>query len=266
MNDGPGPHRRPSSIETKQSIHGDEWGVDTNNNKNNNNKGGPYCYFSFIHMYAVTQTHTYGTDTMENTAKTPLGTPREGPWEQGWLTKHGGKGAWTGQARKKSWHHVNATATMIRDERPSPPLHNQHIIRKPISAWTQKQGLETSCSTTLRLSSCTPFFSVVLPGWDQFRGFSSTQGWSHTEVWPSNSGATCPKPRQLMEHGEYKSDWSEINLTRKAVLFTEHFHPKTLKTGLVMKLASDWGSVFTDYTSCRGDVCRACEKVGEEWS
>lgn len=29
-------------------------------------------------MYAVTQTHTYGTDTMDNIANIPLGTPRQG--------------------------------------------------------------------------------------------------------------------------------------------------------------------------------------------
>lgn len=92
MNDGPNPHKRPSSIETKQSIHGDEWGVDTNNNNNNSNIGGPYSHLSFIHMYAVTQAHTYGTDTMDNTANIPLGTPREGSWEQGGLTKLEAKG------------------------------------------------------------------------------------------------------------------------------------------------------------------------------
>lgn len=92
MNDGPNPHERPSSIETKQSIHGDEWGVDTNNNNNNSNIGGPYSHFSFIHMYAVTQAHTYGAYTMDNTANIPLRTPREGSWEQGWVTKLEAKG------------------------------------------------------------------------------------------------------------------------------------------------------------------------------
>lgn len=93
MNDGPNPHERPSSIETKQSIHGDEWGVDTNNNNNNNsNIGGPYSHFSFIHMYAVTQAHIYGAYTMDNTANIPLRTPREGSWEQGWVTKLEAKG------------------------------------------------------------------------------------------------------------------------------------------------------------------------------
>lgn len=124
MNDGPVPQKRPSSIEPEQSIHGDEWGVNTNNNNNNGNIGGPYSYFSFIHMYAVTQTHTYGQNTMDNI---PLGTPPESSWEQGCLTKHRGKGALRVQAqggKKKSWHHVNAIGTMIGDERPSPPLRH----------------------------------------------------------------------------------------------------------------------------------------------
>lgn len=98
MNDGPGPQKRPSSIEAEQSIHGDEWGVNTNNNNNNSDIGGPYSYFSFIHMYVVTQTHTYGPNTMDII---PLGTPPESSWEQGCLTKHRGKGASTVQAWKK---------------------------------------------------------------------------------------------------------------------------------------------------------------------
>lgn len=34
------------------------------------------------------------------------------------------------EKKKKSWRQVNASATMIGDERPSPPLHNQHIVTK----------------------------------------------------------------------------------------------------------------------------------------
>lgn len=98
MNDGPGPQKRPSSIEAEQSIHRDEWGVNTNNNNNNSDIGGPYSYFSFIHMYAVTETHTYGPNTMGNI---PLGTPPESSWEQDCSTKHRGKEASTVQAWKK---------------------------------------------------------------------------------------------------------------------------------------------------------------------
>lgn len=78
----------------------------------------------------------------------------------------------------------------------------------------------------------------------------STQAWSRSEGWPSNPGNTRLKPRRLMEHGEYKSDWSEINLTRKALLFTKHLHLKRWRRVFVMMLASDRGSVYTGYTLC----------------
>lgn len=173
MNDGPGPHKRPSSIETKQSIHGDEWGVDTNNNNNNSNIGGPYSHFSFIHMYAVTQIHTYGTDTMDNTANIPLGTPREGSWEQGWLTKRGGKGAWTGQARKE----ILASRQCIRhndqgwEAISSPPqsAHYQeaHQCMNPENTVWKTPCSATSCpfllrSVLLRCSSRTRWVQGVL--------------------------------------------------------------------------------------------------------
>lgn len=35
------------------------------------------------------------------------------------------------EKKEKSWRGVNASATMIGDERPSPPLHNQHIVNRP---------------------------------------------------------------------------------------------------------------------------------------
>ena len=154
-------------------------------------------------MYAVTRTHThthphiytYGTDTTDNMANIPSGTPREGSWEQGWLTKLGGKGASMGQAWRKSWHHVNASVTMMADERPSPPLHNQHIIREPISAWAQKTrpGNLMFHHILLLPSSSARVLSVVLPGWDGFRGCLPTQGWSHSEIWPSDLGSACRK-------------------------------------------------------------------------
>lgn len=202
-----------------------------------------------MHTYVCSHmdTHTYGTDTADNIANIPLGTPKEGSWEQGWLTKLGGKGAWPGPAWRKSWHHVNASATMIGEERPSPPLHNQHIIRKPISAWALKTR-----PGNLMFHHCPPFLllytllSVVCPGRDGFRGFSPTWGWCHSGVWPSDPGITRLKPQQLMEHGEYKSDCGEINLTRKAFAIYQSFTSQTMKVGLVMMLASDWSSAFTN--------------------
>lgn len=260
MNDGPGPHKRPSSIETKQSIHRDEWGVDTNNNNNNSNIGGPYSYFSFIHMYAVTQTHTYGTDTMANTANIPLGTPTEGSWEQGWLTKHGGKGGVNGAGmEKKSWHHVNATATMIRDERPSPPIHNQHIIRKPISAWTQKTRPGNlifhhilPCllhSVLLCCSSRTRWVQGVLV----HMGVISLRGLTFKLIhyMPEATSANGTWGIQI----RLKQDQSD----KGGFAIYQAFTSQTLKVGFVMMLASDRGSVFTNYTSCRENVCRAYE-------
>ncbi len=256
MNDGPSPHKRPSSIETEQSIHGDEWGVDTNNNNNNSNIGGPYSYFSFIHMYAVTQTHTYGTETMDNTANIPLGTPREGSWEQDWLTKRGGKGAWIGQAWKKFWHHVNATATMIRDERPSPPLHNQHIIRKPISAWTQKTR-----PGNFMFHHILPFLlrSALLCCSSRARWVQGVL--AHTGV-ISLRGLTFKLWHYLPEATAANGTWGiQIRLNRdqsdkEGFAIYQAFTSQTLKVGFVMMLASDWGSVFTNYGSCRENTCK----------
>lgn len=85
-----------------------------------------------------THSHASGTDTMGDIANIPLErTPREGFLRTGLADKaKERKGCETGlgQGGKKkrgrggSWRQVNASGTMIGDERPSPPLHNQHIV------------------------------------------------------------------------------------------------------------------------------------------
>lgn len=71
---------------------------------------------------------------MDDIANIPLErTPREGFLRTGLADKaKEAKGCETGRAGgvegAKSWRQVNASGTMIGDERPSPPLHNQHIV------------------------------------------------------------------------------------------------------------------------------------------
>lgn len=175
--------------------------------------------------------HTHGTDTTVNSANIPLGTPREGSWEQGWLTK-------LERQRGVSMHgEILGIASM------KPPQWSEmrgHLLPFTISILSgsssvhglRKQGLENSCSTTFSFPSSPQHFSIVLPGRDGFRGFSPTQGWPHSEVWPSNSGMICLKLQQLMEHGEYKSNWREINSTRRALLFTKHLHLQSWRWAL----------------------------------
>lgn len=144
---------------------------------------------------------------------------------------------------------------MIRDERPSPPLHNQHIIRKPISAWTQKTR-----PGNLMFHRILPFLlhSVLLC-------CSSRTGWvqgvlAHTQrsdlqtqalYWPETTAANGTRGIQI----RLKRDQSD----KEGFAIYQAFTSQTLKVGFVMMLASDRGSVFTDYASCRENACRAHE-------
>lgn len=170
---------------------------------------------------------------MDNTANIPLGTPREGSWEQGCLTKHGGKGAWMGQA----WKKILASRQCNR--------HNDRgweaVSSPPQSAHYQEAHQCMSPENKAWKPHVPPHSALPPPHvcpllFFQYEmsagGFSPTWGWSQSEVWPSNSGIICLKPQQLMEHGEYNSDCSKISRTRKSLLFTKHLHLKPWRWAL----------------------------------
>lgn len=171
-----------------------------------------------IHMPCVcTQTHT---DTMGNFANIPLGTPREGSWEQGWLTKLEGKEAWAGMekilASRQCKRHNDQAWEAISS------LFTKSLLTGSSSVHVLKTRTGNSYSTTLlsALLCCSSWGSPL-------------------EVWPWNSDTTGPKVQKLMEHGEYKSNW------RGRAIY-QAFACKILKVGPVMMLASDWGSDFTN--------------------
>lgn len=168
---------------------------------------------------------------MDNCANIPLGTPREGSWEQGWLTKLEGKEAWAGMEKilaSCQCNHYNDQAWETISSRSQSTYYQEahQCMDSENKAWKTHVPPHSNFPP--------PFGSSLLFFQDEMGsgGSSPTQGWSHSEVWPSNSSMTCLKLQQLMEHGEYKSNWREINLTSKALLFTEHLHLKSSRWAL----------------------------------
>lgn len=173
------------------------------------------------------------------------------------------KGREWGRHGKKSWHHVNAFATMIGDERPSPPLHNQHIIRKPISAWTQKTR-----PGNLMFFHILPFLlhTVLLCCSSSVRWVQGGGGGvlAHMRV-ISLRGLTFKLRHYMPEATAANGTWGiqfrlkQDQSDKEVFALYRAFTSQTLKVGFVMMLASDWGSVFTRHASCRENVCGAYE-------
>lgn len=62
-----------------------------------------------------------------------------------------------------------------------------------------------------------------------------------------------------MEHGEYEIRLKRDQSDKEGIAIYQAFTSRSLKVGFVTMLASDRGSVFTNYTSCRENVCTVYE-------
>lgn len=129
----------------------------------------------------------------------------------------------------------------------------------------RKQGLEASCSTTFCLSSST---LALLRCSSRTRWVQGVL--AHTGV-ISLRGLTFKLGYYLPEATAANGTWGiQIRLKRdqsdkEGFAIYQAFTSRTLKVGFVMMLASDWGSVFTNYASSERIYVQRM-KVREGWS
>lgn len=199
---------------------------------------------------------------MDNTANIPLGTPREGSWEQGCLTKHGGKGAWMGQA----WKKILASRQCNR--------HNDRgweaVSSPPQSAHYQEAHQCMSPENKAWKPHVPPHSALPPPHvcpllFFQYEMSAGGGGvLAHMRV-ISLRGLTFKLRHYMPEATAANGTWGiqfrlqQDQSDKEVFALYQAFTSQTLKVGFVMMLASDWGSVFTRHASCRENVCGAYE-------
>lgn len=145
-----------------------------------------------------------------------------------------------------------------------------HILPSTISTLSgstsvykpRKHSLENSCSTPFCPSYCAQFLSVALPGLNGFRGVLGHTSVISLKALTLKLSHSLPEAKAANGTYEIQIRFKRNQSDKESFAIYWAFTSQTLKVGSVMMLASDRGSVFTSYASCRENVCRAYEGRG----